>query len=88
MDADVSTKQQHIVEGHLMSVVFSLSNLVSHPMQALYGMRGNRQQDVVQDVVGSPSGAGPPLLQMYDVPRRVIEAVQRIGEPCCVLFSP
>ena len=77
-----------------MSVVFSVSNLALHPaMQAVYGIL--HEQDFVSSWSScvaivtrvwyktwwSHCLAPDPFFYVYDVPRRVIEAAQGIGEP-------
>ena len=49
--------------------------------------RGYRQQDLVLHVVGSHCLARDPLFIVDDVPLRVIEPAQRVGEPRCILFA-
>ena len=101
MDADLSTKQEHTVEAHLISVVFSVPSLALYrAMQAVCGIL--LEQDFVSSwslrvaIVSRPWRgtrwghclALDPVFNMHDVPLRVIEAAQRIGESCCVLVTP
>ena len=50
---------------------------------------GYRQRDLVQVVTWRIYGfTVDTMISEYHVPLRVIEAAQRIGDPCCILFTP